>query len=377
MNRILEIDLANHVAVVEPGVTLAELDAALVPHGLRLPGVPRRAVGQPGRQRGHQRRRDAGGQVRRDPPPRAGHRGGARHRRGDHRRGQVREVDQRLRPDPAGHRIGGHPGPGHPGHPPAAPAARAPRHAAGAVRLHRARWPGRCPPSWPAGWARCWSSTSTWCRWPGSPPTPASTSGSPTTSRSEALAYLVIVLENHHEDRLEEDTEALAELIAELGALDVYVLPDQAGAAADRRPRTGLLGVQGRRRRRHRGRGRAPGLDPRLPRPRSAELAAATSSLVVGCGHAGDGNVHLSVWQSDPAVRGRLLHDIIAAGVGLGGAISGEHGIGTREAVVPGRAGGPGQARAHAPDQGGLRSPRASSIRAPSSIRCRSREPAR
>ena len=36
-----------------------------------------------------------------------------------------------------------------------------------------------------------------------------------------------------------------------------------------------------------------------------AELAAATASLVVGCGHAGDGNVHLSVWQPDPDVRRR------------------------------------------------------------------------
>ena len=35
MCRIIEIDVANHVAVVEPGVTLAELDAALVPHRAR------------------------------------------------------------------------------------------------------------------------------------------------------------------------------------------------------------------------------------------------------------------------------------------------------------------------------------------------------
>ena len=32
MNRILEIDTDNHVAVVEPGVTLADLDADLLPH---------------------------------------------------------------------------------------------------------------------------------------------------------------------------------------------------------------------------------------------------------------------------------------------------------------------------------------------------------
>ncbi len=40
MNRIVEIDLDNHVAVVEPGVTLAELDAALAPHGLVYPVFP-------------------------------------------------------------------------------------------------------------------------------------------------------------------------------------------------------------------------------------------------------------------------------------------------------------------------------------------------
>jgi len=51
--------------------------------------------------------------------------------------------------------------------------------------------------------------------------------------------------------------------------------------------------------------------------------------LVVGCGHAADGNVHLSVWQADPEVRHRLLHEIIATGCAMGGAVSGEHGIGT------------------------------------------------
>ena len=59
------------------------------------------------------------------------------------------------------------------------------------------------------------------------------------------------------------------------------------------------------------------------------DLAAATGSLVVGCGHAGDGNVHLSVFQPDPDVRHGLVHDILAAGIAHGGAVSGEHGIGT------------------------------------------------
>ena len=40
MNAILEIDTDNHVAVVEPGLTLAELDTALAPHGLIYPVFP-------------------------------------------------------------------------------------------------------------------------------------------------------------------------------------------------------------------------------------------------------------------------------------------------------------------------------------------------
>ena len=40
MAAILEIDVANQVAVVEPGVTLAELDAALEPYGLVYPVFP-------------------------------------------------------------------------------------------------------------------------------------------------------------------------------------------------------------------------------------------------------------------------------------------------------------------------------------------------
>jgi glycolate oxidase len=51
--------------------------------------------------------------------------------------------------------------------------------------------------------------------------------------------------------------------------------------------------------------------------------------MVVGCGHAGDGNVHLSVFQSDPERLEQVLRRVFIAGAALGGAVSGEHGIGT------------------------------------------------
>ena len=61
------------------------------------------------------------------------------------------------------------------------------------------------------------------------------------------------------------------------------------------------------------------------------ELAQASGSFLTGCGHVGDGNVHLSVFQADPEARHRLILDIFRAGMALGGAISGEHGIGTEK----------------------------------------------
>jgi glycolate oxidase len=60
-----------------------------------------------------------------------------------------------------------------------------------------------------------------------------------------------------------------------------------------------------------------------------AELSQTFQSWVAGCGHAGDGNVHLSVFQPDPEQRDKVLRGLFEAGLSLGGAISGEHGIGT------------------------------------------------
>ncbi len=63
--------------------------------------------------------------------------------------------------------------------------------------------------------------------------------------------------------------------------------------------------------------------------PRSPSSAQTHQSLIAGCGHAGDGNVHLSVFQPDAEQRYKVLRGLFEAGMALGGAISGEHGIGT------------------------------------------------
>jgi glycolate oxidase len=152
--------------------------------------------------------------------------------------------------------------------------------------------------------------------------------GIPEEIRETALAYLVVMLEDTHEDRLESDVEALSEALFGYGAIDVYVLPaGAAGQLIDAREKAFWVA-------------KANGADdivdmvvPRASVPvfmqAVSDLAADTGSWIAGCGHAGDGNVHLSVFQADPEIRAQVLHRLFDAGMGLGGAISGEHGIGT------------------------------------------------
>jgi glycolate oxidase len=151
--------------------------------------------------------------------------------------------------------------------------------------------------------------------------------GIPSSVQESAQAYLVVALESTHADRLEEDTEATATLLSSLGALDVYVLPEGAAAQLiDAREKAFWVA-------------KANGADdiidvvvPRASVPafmaRVAEIASEHSSWIAGCGHAGDGNVHMAVFQPDPAVRSQVLHALFTAGMDLGGAISGEHGLG-------------------------------------------------
>jgi glycolate oxidase len=148
--------------------------------------------------------------------------------------------------------------------------------------------------------------------------------------KEQALAYLVVVLEDRRDDRLEENTEELATLLTDLGALDVYVLPAAAGAQLIEAREKAFWTAKAA--------GADDIIDMVVPRAAMSEymvavgaLASACGSLVVGCGHAGDGNVHLSVFQRDPTVRHDLIRDIFSSGMALGGAISGEHGIGTEK----------------------------------------------
>jgi glycolate oxidase len=327
MNRILEIDAANHVAVVQPGVTLAELDVALLPHGLIYPVFP----GEQSASLGGNVATNAGGM-------RAVKYGVTRHHvlgvqmvlgtgevvttggkfvkstsgydltqlvvGSEGTLALVTEATLRLHPRPEHHTT-----------------LLAPFATVEQIAL-------AVPPIVASGLGPLLVEYIDLVSMAGITANAGLDLGVPDHIRDRALAYLVVVLEDHRADRLAEDVETLAGLVADLDALDVYVLPDQAGAhLIEARERAFWAS-------------KANGADdlvdvvvPRASIPAYLEsvgrLASDTGSLVIGCGHAGDGNVHLSVWQSDPGVRRQLLHDIITTGLSLGGAISGEHGIGT------------------------------------------------
>ena len=327
MAAVLEIDTANQVAVVEPGVTLAQLDTALAPLGLVYPVFP----GEQSASLGGNVSTNAGGM-------RAVKYGVTRHHvlglEAVLGTGEVISTGGRFVKATSGYDLTqlviGSEGT-------LALVTRA------ILRLHPrpphqatvlAAFPtmdlvaGAVPPVVASGVGPLLVEYIDMISMAGITANAGIDLGIPEEIRSTALAYLVIVLEDHHPDRLEEDTEALAVQLADLGALDVYVLPDHAGHQLIEAREHAFWASK------------AAGADdivdvvvPRASIPSYladvGDLAAATGSLVVGCGHAGDGNVHLSVFQPDPHVRHALVHDILAAGVAHGGAVSGEHGVGT------------------------------------------------
>lgn len=327
MSAILEIDVANQVAVVEPGVTLAELDAALMPYGLVYPVFP----GEQSASLGGNVSTNAGGM-------RAVKYGVTRHHvlglEAVLGTGEVITSGGRFVKSTSGYDltqliIGSegtlalvtrvilrlHPRPDH------QTTVLAPF---ATVELVAAA----VPPVVASGVGPLLVEYIDAISMAGITAAAGIDLGIAEDVRAAALAYLVIVLEGHHADRLEADTEALARQLTALGALEVYVLPDKSGHQ--------LIAAREHAFWASKAAGADDIVDVVVPRATIpvfladvGAAAAATGSLVVGCGHAGDGNVHLSVFQPDPALRHRLVHDILAAGVALGGAVSGEHGIGT------------------------------------------------
>lgn len=145
--------------------------------------------------------------------------------------------------------------------------------------------------------------------------------------RETATAYLVVGLANRDEQLLAGDLETLGVLLDELGATDVYVLD---GAPAHK-----LIEAREKAFWTAKAAGADDVIDVVVPRSampdflaRAREAGDKVGAGVVGCGHAGDGNVHLAIFCGDPNQREHVLREIFSAGHELGGEISGEHGIG-------------------------------------------------
>lgn len=326
MNKILEIDTANHVAVVQPGVTLAELDQATAVHGLVYPVFP------------GENSASLGGNV-------ATNAGGMRAVRYGVTRSQVLGLEAVLGTGET-IRTGGKFVKATSGYDltqtiigsegTLAIATEAtlrlhPRLPAGATVLipfpTLEEVAAAVPRIVGSGLAPTILEYIDFITMGAITASAGLDLGVPQEVKDAALAYLVVVLENRSDARVDEDVTELGELATSIGALDVYVLPASSGAALiDAREKAFWT---------------AKALNandiidlvvPRATIPQYLDtvqkIAAESGSLVVGCGHAGDGNVHLSVFQGDPELKTKVVGQILQAGADLGGAISGEHGIG-------------------------------------------------
>jgi glycolate oxidase len=145
--------------------------------------------------------------------------------------------------------------------------------------------------------------------------------------RETALAYLLVVTEGRSEESANEDAQHLGEICIETGAIDVFMLPSHAGR----------LLIEAREQSFWAGKAAGAGdiIDVVVPRAslaafiaRASQIGQEHGALVAGCGHAGDGNVHVAVFHPEVAAQRSVTQALLKAGVELGGAVSGEHGIG-------------------------------------------------
>src|SRR5207247_7652704 len=130
------------------------------------------------------------------------------------------------------------------------------------------------------------------------------TLGVPAEIEAATEAYLVVVLEGRTEDRLEHDVGDVATQLADAGAHDVYVLPPGQGADLLAARESAFWMVKAA--------GANDVIDMVVPRDRIPEYLRSVQELadglgpkVFGCGHAGDGNIHFSVYEPDDAVRSK------------------------------------------------------------------------
>ena len=155
---------------------------------------------------------------------------------------------------------------------------------------------------------------------------------------SDSAAFLMVILEGQKPEEVYQAASAIEAVCMGHGAVGVYLPP---GEASKRR----LLEARERFYPTLKGLGPLEVADIVVPRSRIPdfiegvrEISRSCSVPVVAYGHAGDGNVHLHLLGKgiDPGewkIRlARAFEAIYSLGTSLGGAISGEHGLGFEKA---------------------------------------------
>jgi glycolate oxidase len=145
--------------------------------------------------------------------------------------------------------------------------------------------------------------------------------------QDKALAYLLMVVEGRSAERVDGDVEDLGSLCLDMGALEVFVMPPPAASQLlEGRERTFWVGKE---------RGLNDIIDVVVPRAEIAQymekaqrISQKYATLITGCGHAGDGNMHLAVFQPDVELRSAITRELLSAAMDVGGRISAEHGVG-------------------------------------------------
>jgi len=149
--------------------------------------------------------------------------------------------------------------------------------------------------------------------------------------RDEAEAFLLIVLEGKSSEEAFRDAEFISDICMKHGAIDVLVPPTESAGR-------GLLELREKAFYAAKDAGVTDLVDIVVPRsqiPNFVEqihkISAKYATIIAGAGHAGDGNVHLSILEPDANKLSTILKEIYSVGKDLGGAISAEHGIGSEK----------------------------------------------
>jgi glycolate oxidase len=147
-------------------------------------------------------------------------------------------------------------------------------------------------------------------------------------------AYLLIAVEGNSEDEVESQLETIGEVCVEMGAIDAFVADTASRQAPLWEARKCLFDA-------YKAFWEIDEVDACVPRskiPDYIDIAEGVAErhgvIISNIGHAGDGNVHSIIAQGDlddDAWRIALeavIEELIEAALELGGTISGEHGVG-------------------------------------------------